>query len=249
MHSPVTIALLIYFAFVALICFAKNDYSLVDIFWPLGFLVVWGQRLYQASFIFSPTEIAITILIVIWALRLGSYLLARAIGRPEDYRYKTMRTSWGKWAPLQAIFKIFLFQAFLMWVVSLPLSRPIESPNEFGPFRIFFFIIAVIAILIETIADLQISQFKKLAVKPSRFLKTGLWKYSRHPNYFGEILFWYSMAAINQKPSALIGPIFLNILILKISGIPLLEKRYEQNEEFQAYKEKTNSLILWFPKN
>lgn len=212
----------------------------VDIAWGLGFiyLAIIGYL------IFSSKELIPTIgliLVIIWGLRLSLHIGFRFATKSEDSRYKMYRKKWQKNLNISVFLKIFLLQGFLIAAISTA-SIGVISGKDFNIFiATVGIMIWMIGIFYESIADYQLAKFVKTK-KPDRIMKTGLWKYSRHPNYFGEIVVWSGAGLVACSASnfwGLIGPLVITYLIVKVSGIPPLEKRYKNNSEYQAYKQKT----------
>lgn len=236
------------FFFVSVI-FKRND--IADSAWGIGFLVVAIFNLI-ASGNFLQTKLVITFLVFLWGLRLSSYITLRNWGKSEDYRYKEWKEKWGKSALLRSYLQVFLLQGFFMFLVSLPVTLF----NRFGgvPFNISVLGISVwiLGFYFETVGDLQMFYFKKDPKNKGKVMDQGLWQYTRHPNYFGEVTMWWGIWLLTVGSTywyiGIIGPITISFLILKVSGIPLLEKKYEGNREFEKYKSKTSVFFPWFSK-
>ncbi|KMZ56976.1 hypothetical protein ZOSMA_8G01220 [Zostera marina] len=194
-------------------------------------------------------QIVLTILVILWGLRLGIFLFTRILQWGEDRRFDDMRGNIGK----LAVF--WTFQAIWVWTVSLPLTvlNSIDSSPSLKPQDIIGWIMWLVGIIVETIADKQKLAFKKIPANKTKWIDVGLWKYSRHPNYFGEILLWWGIFVAstpvleNTEWLVIFGPIFLTLLLLFLSGIPLLEdsadKRYGNLGEYRLYKKITSPLI------
>lgn len=229
----------------------KND--IADTAWGLGFITI-------ASFIYffiSKTSLGLIllILIILWGLRLTIHIIVRNHGKPEDFRYKKWRDDWGKWFLIRSYFQVFLLQGLLMIVVTLPIVIGMLSLNSGFEKNLNVYIglaIWLIGFLFETIGDYQLLKFIKNPENRGKILSSGLWRYTRHPNYFGEITVWWAILIIilpnPQWYIAIIGPLTITFLITKISGIPMLEKRYKNDKAYQEYARKTSVLLPWFPK-
>lgn len=227
----------------------RND--IADSAWGMGFIVLAIFNLFMSGD-FQRTKIIITILIFLWGLRLTGYITLRNWGKSEDFRYKEWKEKWGKNAILKSYINVFLVQGFFMFLISL-------APNLYNRFGggVSFYgfiglIIWVIGFYFETVGDLEMYFFKKDPKNKGGILKSGLWKYSRHPNYFGEITMWWGVWILTFGSTyyllGLVGPLTITYLLVKVSGVPLLEKKYEGNKEFENYKKKTSALIPWFPR-
>lgn len=259
MHLPENIYLqslivtLIYMVIFFVISRIKDDYSIVDVGWGLGFLVISRFSLGQLG-IFNLDHFVVNLLILLWSLRLSIYLYQRNKTVGEDYRYQEMRRSWGKNHQLHAFFKVFMLQGVLMWIIALPviyvntsLGFVINSAMQYIGIIIFS-----LGFFIEAIADYQMTGFKSKAKNKGRVMSQGLWKYSRHPNYFGETLVWWgiflTVLSPNMPPFLVISPILITFLLLKVSGVTLLEEKLKSKPGYEAYVRTTSKFILWPPK-
>ncbi len=229
-----------------LIAISKLNFGLIDIAWGLGFILIslTGSVLNEFS---SIKENLIFIFVLIWGLRLSIYLATRNIGAPEDYRYQDMRRRWSKSANFQAYFKIYLLQFFLMQIVAIPIfNAHFEKNFNLSVINYFGIFLWLFGFTWETIADYQKSTFKKNPQNKHLLCQVGLWNLSRHPNYFGEAILWWGIGLISftqEKFWVLIGPAFIHFLLLKVSGIPLIEKRHEKHPDFKDYKQSTPAFI------
>lgn len=192
--------------------------------------------------------------VAIWGFRLFFHIAARLQAKTEDRRYATYRKKWGASFAINSFLRLFMTQALLAVLVVSPAIAAIMSPNELTTWvAAVGFVIWGFGILFETIADRQLAQFvsKKAGRQPDDIMRTGLWKYSRHPNYFGEIAAWFGAAIVAISVGqwwGLLGPIVIAFLIIKVSGLPPLEKRYASNKKYQDYRQKTSALIPLPPK-
>lgn len=233
--------------------FLKNV-SIVDLFWGFGFVVA-------SAFYFLNTgsagtrQIILMSLVAIWGLRLSLYLAWRNYGKGEDFRYREFRRKYGEkrywWL---SFFQTFLLQGTLMWLISAPLL----GAQYFGqgkPLNILDY--AGIAVwltgfLFEAGGDYQLAQFKADPSKKGKVLDTGFWRYTRHPNYFGDSAVWWAYGLICIAAGSLIpvaGSVLMTALIIKVSGVALLEKSLmEQKPQYREYIEKTSAFLPWFPK-
>jgi steroid 5-alpha reductase family enzyme len=229
-----------------LVAISKKDLSVIDIIWGLGFVVIaWiGSSLNQFS---NHRENLLTVMVSLWGLRLAGFIYARNRGRPEDFRYAAWRKDWGDKVNLIAYFKVYLLQFALMTVVALPLfavhlgeQRKWSWTDGLGLFVWFT------GLLWEVIADQQKSTFKKNAQNSAEICQVGLWRLSRHPNYFGETLVWWGIFLVSVQSGnywGFFGALFINFLLLKVSGVPLIEKKHEGNPAYEAYMKSTPRLI------
>lgn len=249
-----------FFTIIFLIAQKQNNNSIVDIFWGLSFVVqvVYGLlfRLLSGETVYW-IQLVLSALIALWGLRLFLYIGIRNLKKPEDFRYVDMKKKWGTKNPrLKAYVNVFLTQAAFHFVVALPIHLSMVAQTDVAlPILIGSAMLFAIGFLFEAVGDEQLAAFKrqkKAGTATSRILSTGLWKYTRHPNYFGEAVMWWAFGLLvfptNLGFFALISPIVMTWLLRFVSGVPLLEKKYENDPEFQAYAKKTPIFFPWFPK-
>ncbi len=196
------------------------------------------------------------LLVVIWGVRLSSHILKRHLKTTEDARYLAWRKEWGNgyYFYIRSFLQVFLLQAFLATLISLPVI--IITSSYFRPslaWLILGIIVWIIGFLFESTADKQLKSFIANPSNRGHIMQTELWKYSRHPNYFGEVTQWWGLFIIGLGVPlgifGIIGPIVITLLIVFVSGIPLAEKNMKGNPEFEAYKSKTSALIPLPPKH
>lgn len=254
--------LLVFYHVVFVVSLLKNDFGVVDVAWALSFLLLsftgfilqfYLQR-QEAGSAFTSASVLILVFTAIWALRLAGYLFYRNRKQTaEDFRYANMRRSWQPNANLHAYFKVFLLQAVLAYMIAYPVfifhfyaAWP-ESTASIAAI-VGGSIVFVVGFLYESIADWQKNAFKTNPENKGKPCASGLWRYSRHPNYFGESLVWWGMFFIvaSQVPWYYVvwGPLLLQIFLLKVSGVNLLEANRPDTAAHNAYKEATN---MWFP--
>ena len=223
----------------------RNDVA--DIAWGLGFGVASTSSFIKCGN-YTFTAIFVTILVTVWGLRLSWHIGQRNIKKPEDYRYSAWRESWGKWFIIKSYLQIFIFQGFLMLLIVSPiLVIYTYSNNGIFPVVVIGILIWVCGFLFESISDHQLKKFTDNPQNKGRIMNKGLWHYSRHPNYFGEVTQWWAIGLIALPASfgwlGLIGPCVITFLIVKVSGVPMLENKYQNNLEYQAYKINTSMLL------
>ena len=231
----------------------KNN-SIVDIGWGIGFILVCLFSFFSNDLNnISIRNILPNVLIILWGSRLAFHIFKRNFGKEEDYRYKEMRKKFGKQVNIKSYFYIFMLQGFIMFIITLPIvSSNMSISNNIYITDIIGLIIWLIGFYFEVVGDYQLKEFIKDKKNNGKIMKYGLWKYTRHPNYFGESTMWIGIfiMTIHSKIGILgiISPILITYLLLFVSGIPLLEKKYENNLEFIEYKSRTNKFIPWFNK-
>jgi steroid 5-alpha reductase family enzyme len=227
----------------------RNDVA--DIAWGLGYVVL-ALYLYF-SFPASPVDLVVYGLVAIWGIRLALHIGLRTRKKTEDFRYKQWREEWGKSFLVRSYLQVYILQAGFLLIIATPLF--IVSQNEVSTWSWLSYggiILWMVGFCFQAVGDFQLSQFKKKPQNKGHIIQSGLWKYSRHPNYFGEICMWWGVFLIVLHLPygwlGIISPLTITLLLVFVSGIPMLEKKYEGNPEFEAYKQKTSALIPWLPK-
>ena len=178
---------------VYIISLLKRDYSVIDIFWPIGFLLV---ALFILDWTGSWNEWLVKLFVTLWSVRLCSYLFYRIIKHGPDARYKELEHSWGKHHRIHAFFKVFMLQGFLMYWIAMPVTT---TPFVYEP-NIFLLLLGsllwTIGFVLEAAADYQLYTFRQKTENKGKYLMSGLFKYSRHPNYLGESLVWIGIGVL-----------------------------------------------------
>jgi steroid 5-alpha reductase family enzyme len=228
----------------------RNDVA--DIAWGTGFVVLAFAGQFAVAAI-SIHGLLVLALVVIWGLRLSLHIGLRNRGRSEDPRYRKWREEWGAHATVRAFFQVFLLQGFLAVVILLPVTYILAHQNaDLTWLDAMGIAVWLMGFAFEAIGDLQLVQFKNDPRNRGRIITSGLWKYTRHPNYFGEVTLWWGMwliaCSIPGGWRTAFGPATITLLILFVSGIPLLEKRYEGNIEFKEYQRRTSAFFPLSPK-
>lgn len=226
--------------------FLRTD-KLTDISYAVTFVVVAVFGLAVGGVTFP--SLLIVLMVLMWAARLGGYLLIRIRKIKKDKRFDGMRESFWRFS------RFWLLQGLTVWVVLLPsllfMQKGIEEISAFAYIGV---LIWLVGLLIEAFADAQKFKFINDPANKGKWIESGLWKYSQHPNYFGEIVLWvgvyvYAIFGLNATESLIgaLSPIYIIVLLIFVSGIPLLEKaaqkRWGENEEYRAYKKRTSTLI------
>ena len=236
----------------------KNN-SIVDIGWGLGFVVTaWVMFFINGQY--DVLRIVVNVLVSLWGLRLFYYILKRNIFAEEDFRYKKWREDWGKWVVPRAFLQVFMLQGLFMFVVcSGVFWVNIANFTSSTPNLVLFIIgllVWAFGYSFEVIGDYQLKKHIANKNKKQSLMTTGLWKYTRHPNYFGEAVIWWGLFIIVLsipadsvwKYIAVISPITITYLLRFVSGVPMLEKRMKEKEGWDEYAKATNAFIPWFPK-
>jgi steroid 5-alpha reductase family enzyme len=253
-HLQALLVILILMTFLWIVSIIVKNVSIVDIFWGLGFVIT-------CCFYFLKTDgsdarkILLTTMVAIWGLRLSIYIAWRNKGKGEDFRYREFRRKYGEnrywWI---SFFQTFLLQGFLMWMISTPLlgAQYFGAYEPIGIFDYLGVIFWLIGFSFEAGGDFQLVKFKSNPDNKGKILDTGFWKYTRHPNYFGDAAVWWGFGLICISAGTyflVLGSLLMTALIIKVSGVALLEKTLvAQKPQYKEYIEKTSAFIPWFPK-
>lgn len=231
---------------------AKHRNDVADVAWGGGFVCA-AITAYIIEGTNDARSLLVLALVTIWGLRLMLHIGWRNRGKTEDHRYKAWREEWGDSFLVRTFFQVFLLQGFLLLIISLPVTWSIT--NQGPPLNIldaFGFCIWLFGFLFEAIGDFQLLQFKSNPLNKGKIITSGLWRYTRHPNYFGEVTLWWGIFLVSLSvPGSLwtiIGPLTITYLILKVSGTPMLEKRFADHPEYADYIKNTSSFFPLFPK-
>lgn len=232
-----------------------KNVSIVDLFWGFGF-VLTNFFYFLRTNGFVTRKIILLILVTLWGLRLSGYLAWRNIGKGEDYRYQQFRKKYGEerywWV---SFFQTFLLQGMLMWLISAPLlgAQYYGQSKSLGILDYTGIALWIIGFIFEAGGDYQLAVFKADASNKGKVLSSGFWHYTRHPNYFGDSSVWWGYGLICLAAGSVLpvlGSLLMTALIIKVSGVALLEKNLrEKKPEYREYIENTSAFIPWFPKN
>ena len=247
------LVILIYFTGVFLLAQYLKNNSIVDSFWGPGFLVVAVVTFILTQYR-GNRAMLITALIAIWAIRLFTHITIRNWNKPEDFRYINMRKRWGKnFALLKAYLNVLLLQGVLLFIIAVTIISGNSNPDQtIGLTAILGLILWIIGFFFEAVGDRQLKDFKANPANKGKIMTKGLWSYTRHPNYFGEAVQWWGIFLIAiTRPAEIwliISPVVITLLLLFVSGVPLLEKKYKDRPDFQEYSRHTQKFFPWFPK-
>jgi steroid 5-alpha reductase family enzyme len=229
-----------------------RDNSIVDIFYGPAFVVAAGAA-YLKFATWQPRQILLLTLLTMWGVRLGSHLLVRHRGRGEDFRYRQWRESWGRSFVWRSFLQIYMLQGTVILVVLTPVLIVLHDPGcDLWALDAAGAAVWLLGFTFESVGDWQLLRFKRDPANRGQIMTRGLWSTTRHPNYFGEATLWWGILLIALAVPwgwvAIISPLTIDFLLLFVSGIPMLEKRYEGNPEFESYRRRTNTFFPWFPR-
>jgi len=229
---------------------ALGDSSIVDIFWGAGFVLV-SWVVFIAADGLEVRRLLLVVLASVWGARLSIYLAWRNLGKGEDYRYVEMRERWGPSWWWRSLFQVFLLQGLLMWVVSLPLQAgQVPSGPDLGWMALAGSVVWLAGLLFEGIGDLQLARFKADEQNRGRVMDRGLWRYTRHPNYFGDFLVWWGLWLVAAEATgawwSAVGPLVMSVLLIRVSGVAMLEKTIAQRRP--GYEDYVRRTSAFFPR-
>ena len=200
-----------------------------------------------ASPVFEARALLVLLLVAVWALRLSVYLAARNWNAPEDHRYRSIRERNEPGFAWKSIYLVFGLQAVLAWLISAPIAASIASAAPIDALDAIGAVLTVFGIAFETLADAQLARFKAEPANAGRVMDSGLWRYTRHPNYFGEFCVWWGLYGIALGAGAwwtLFSPLLMTVLLLRVSGVALLEKDIgERRPAYRNYAARTNAFF------
>lgn len=246
------ISVFVYMTIVFLSALEKKDNSIVDVAWGPGFVGVAILTFFLNEG-WTVRHIIISGLVFIWGMRLAIHIGVRKRGKGEDFRYAKWRQDWGRWFVLRSFFQIFMLQGVFLFIIALPIVLiNLSHREDLTAFDFLGIGVWCIGFIFEAVGDYQLRQFKKRQENKGKIMTTGLWKYTRHPNYFGEVVLWWGIFSLALSVEngwiAVLSPLLISFLLLRVSGVTMLEKKYAGNLDFEAYAIRTNAFFPWFPK-
>jgi steroid 5-alpha reductase family enzyme len=250
------IGLAVILAFMTLLSLTSlrlENSSIVDIFWGTGFVIANWVYFWLTPEGFLPRKLLISTLVTIWGLRLSIHILIRNWGKPEDFRYQKWRKENGRSWWWKSFFKVFLLQGGLLWIISAPLlaAQYRVLPDRLALFDLLGVAFWLTGFFFEAVGDLQLSRFRAKPENKGKVLESGVWRYTRHPNYFGDSAQWwgyYLIAAGAGGWWTVFSPILMTLFLMRVSGVTLLEKTLKTRPGYDEYIERTSAFIPWFPK-
>ena len=229
-----------------LVSIFKKDVSFVDSLWSLFFLAA-ATVFTLGSQPLSDRGVLVITLVALWALRLSIYITARNWGEPEDYRYQSIRQNNEPGFAFKSLYIVFGLQGMLAWIISLPLLPAITSESALNVIDLIAAMLWLVGFFFEAGGDYQLARFKAGANSKGQVLDAGLWRYTRHPNYFGDFCIWWSFylfAVASGGWWSIASPLLMTVLLFKVSGVAMLEKTIgERRPEYAEYIRRTNAFF------
>jgi steroid 5-alpha reductase family enzyme len=236
-----------------LVSLALKNSSIVDIFWGTGFVVsVW------VYFGLTPDgllvrKLLVSILATMWGLRLSLYILWRNWGKGEDFRYQVWRKEAGSAWWWRSFFKVFLLQGMLMWIISMPLLAAQFWPqaSELTVYDVLGLVLWAVGFFFESVGDFQLARFKSSPANKGKVMNRGVWRLTRHPNYFGDSAQWWGYYLVAVSAGGwwtIFSPLLMTLFLLRVSGVTLLEKTLAARPGYEEYMKSTSAFIPWFPR-
>ena len=229
----------------------RRDVSIVDSLWSLLFLLALLVYLAAADQTGQRAWL-VAAMVAVWALRLSVYITVRNHGTPEDYRYQAIRRRNEPHFWFKSLFIVFLLQGCLAWVICLPALAAAGGQSTPGPLDWLGLALWLIGMYFEVVGDWQLARFRRSGREPDAVLDTGLWRYTRHPNYFGEATLWWGIYLLALSAGAwwtVFAPLLMTFLLLRVSGVALLEKDIaERRPAYRDYIRRTNAFFPGRPR-
>jgi steroid 5-alpha reductase family enzyme len=244
-------AMLLLAAVTWLVSYIKHDVSIVDSVW--SFLILLGAVVYALTLPNNgPRATGVLALAALWALRLAAHITWRGWGEPEDRRYQAIRARNQPHFEWKSFYLVFVLQALLAWIISLSLLAALAGASPWGWLDTVGVCVVLFGFLFETLGDAQLARFKADAANRGRVMNSGLWRYTRHPNYFGDFCVWWGFFLIALSAGAwwaIVSPLLMSVLLIKVSGAALLEKDIaERRPGYRDYIERTPVFFPGWPK-
>jgi steroid 5-alpha reductase family enzyme len=230
-----------------------SNSSIVDIFWGTGFVITSWVSFALTPGGFLPRKLLICTLVTVWGLRLSIHILLRNWGKPEDFRYQKWRKEAGGQWWWRSFFKVFLLQGVLLWLISAPLlaAQLVPQAAAWPYLDIFGALVWLAGFFFEAAGDFQLARFKANPANRGKVLDHGVWRYTRHPNYFGDSAQWWGFFLVAASAGGwwtVFSPILMTFFLLQVSGVALLEKTLETRPGYSDYIARTSAFFPWFPR-
>jgi len=247
------LVILAYMVILWLFSLAIRNSSIVDIFWGAGFVFInWINFFAFTPAGFFGRKLLLGLIVTLWGLRLTTHILRRNWGKPEDFRYRQWRDESGPNWWWISFFKVFLLQGFLMWIISIPLlgAQYNSKPADLTLIDILAVFVWGIGFFFEAVGDWQLTRFVANPFNKGKVLNTGVWRFTRHPNYFGDAVQWWGYYLLAFSAGGwwtIFSPILMTFLLRNVSGVALLEKSMISKPSYKEYIETTSAFFPWFP--
>ena len=254
-YGITALIILFFMTLLWVISLVLKDSSIVDIFWGTGFVVITWVSFVVTPQGFLARKILLATLVTIWGLRLSIHVLVRNWGKGEDFRYQKWREESGRNWWWFSYFKVFLLQGVLMWIISapLPVAQFRSLPNHLVWLDFLAIFVWLVGFFFEAAGDWQLSQFRANPKNKGKVLRSGVWRYTRHPNYFGDATQWWAYYLVSAAAGAYwtgFSPIVMTWFLLRVSGVTMLETTLKETKPgYPEYIQSTSSFIPWFPRN
>ncbi len=224
----------------------RHDVSIVDGMWPLMFLI--ASLIYASSLdLQTARSILLMTLVFVWSIRLSAHIFWRNRGKDEDYRYQRIRENHSPNFALKSLYIVFGLQALLAWIISLPLLPAITGNADLGLLDVAATALWLLGFFFESVGDCQLTRFRATSGNRGKVLDTGLWRYTRHPNYFGDFCVWWGFYLFALSSGAwwsIVSPLLMSFLLLKVSGVALLERDItDRRPKYAQYMAQTNAFF------
>jgi len=247
------VAIWAYATSIWLLSLSLRNASIIDIFWGFGFVLL-GSLYHTTLDGYGPRSVLITTLVIIWGLRLSGYILWRNWGKGEDFRYVRWRERAGEKFWWTSYFRVFLLQGVLLWVISMPLlaANNGAEPDKITALDIIGTLVWTVGFLFEAVGDWQMARFRGDPANEGKVMDRGLWRYTRHPNYFGDATQWWGFFIIAAGTTdgwiTVFSPLIMTFLLVRVSGAALLEIGLKKRKPgYQEYIKGTSGFVPWLP--
>jgi steroid 5-alpha reductase family enzyme len=237
-----------------LVSLALRNSSIVDIFWGMEFVITTWIVFLLTPDGFAARRLLISILVTVWGLRLSLHILMRNWGKPEDFRYQEWRKETGAEWWWKSFFKVFFLQGIILWIIATPLvaAQISATPGQFILLDYTAIPVWFVGFFFEAVGDWQLAHFKMNPANKGKVLNAGVWRYTRHPNYFGDATQWWAYYLVALAAGGwwtIFGPVIMTALLVRVSGVALLEKTLKETKPaYKEYIETTSAFIPWFPR-
>ncbi len=235
-----------------LVSVVRHDVSIVDSLWSLMILLCLLSYVLLADSTGPRTTILVGLLGA-WSIRLSAYITIRNHGEPEDRRYRAIRENNQPFFEWKSLYIVFLFQGFLAWVICLPVVAAVSGQTPPGPLDYAGIALYLCGMFFEVVGDYQLSRFRRSERTANDVLDSGLWRYTRHPNYFGEAVIWWGFYLIALSAGAwwtIFAPLLMTFLLLRVSGVAMLEKDIAgRRPAYREYIRRTNAFFPGWPRS